>query len=354
MPDQVLTCSVQMDEAARSVCALFDYPFDGTSRFAVPTFRPPEDWSIGVIVGPSGSGKSSALRVFGQEDAVEWHPNLAVVSQFGTPENGYERLAAVGLNSLPTWVKPYHVLSTGERFRADLARRIRDGAVIDEFTSVVDRVVAKSASAALRRYVDRRGVKRLVLATCHYDVLEWLQPDWVFDTADRRMTVGRSERRPPIDIEVTPCTADEWAAFSAHHYLDPKLNKAARCWLATWNGARIGFASALAFPNGAFKNAWREHRTVVLPDYQGLGIGPRLSDVVASMFIEDGCRYFSKTAHPRLGAYRDASPLWRPTSKNRRSRSDYATTSTPTREDGYKMRHVNRVCFSHEFIGSAS
>lgn len=346
-----VSCSVEMDEAVRSVCSLFDYSFDGTSSFEIPTVQRLMDWSVGLIVGPSGSGKSSALRTFGREDEVEWDPARAIVSQFASPEDGYERLAAVGLSSLPSWVRPYHVLSTGEKFRADLARRLRDDAVIDEFTSVVDRVVARSASVALRRFVDRRGLKRVVLASCHYDIIEWLQPDWVFDTADRRMTVGRSERRPPIHIDIAPCDANEWAPFSAHHYLDPKLNTAARCWLASWNGTKIGFASALAFPNGAFKNAWREHRTVVFPDYQGLGIGPRLSDAVASFFVSDGCRYFSKTAHPRLGAYRDSSPLWRPTSKNRRNRQDYSTTMTITKEDRHKLKHVNRVCFSHEFVG---
>lgn len=345
------TCSVQVDEAVRSVCSLFDYPFDGTSSFEIPIIHQPSEWSIGLIVGPSGSGKSSALRAFGSDLSVQWEASLAIVSQFASPEDAAERLSAVGLNSLPAWVRPYHVLSTGEKFRADLARKIRDGAVIDEFTSVVDRAVARSASVALRRFVDAHGFKRIVLASCHYDIIEWLQPDWVFDTSDRRMTVGRSERRPPIRIDITPCNASEWPPFSQHHYLDPKLNAAARCWLASWNGVKIGFASALAFPNGAFKNAWREHRTVILPDYQGLGIGPRLSNTVASFFVADGCRYFSKTAHPRLGAYRDSSSLWRPTSKNRRNRADYQTMSTRTKEDGHKERHAQRVCFSHEFVG---
>jgi GNAT superfamily N-acetyltransferase len=248
-------------------------------------------------------------------------------------------------------VKPYHVLSTGERFRADLARRIKSGAVIDEFTSVVDRNVAKACSVALRRYADRNEIKRVVLASCHYDIIEWLQPDWVFDTATGATAGRRAERRPSIDLDIDPCGAEEWAAFSPHHYLTGEINPAAHCWLATWDGVRVAFSAALAFPNANFSNAWREHRTVVLPDFQGLGIGISISNAVASMFVARGCRYFSKTAHPRLGEYRNTSTLWRPTSKNGMSRRDYAQSKRKTKEDGHKHLHVNRACYSHEFIG---
>jgi GNAT superfamily N-acetyltransferase len=115
----------------------------------------------------------------------------------------------------------------------------------------------------------------------------------------------------------------------------------------------IGFSSALAFPNGNFKNAWREHRTVVLPDYQGMGVGVRISDAVAEIFVSDGCRYFSKTVHPRMGEYRNNSVLWAATSKNMKARADYLTTKTKTKEDGHKHRHAGRVAYSHEYIGQA-
>lgn len=344
-----LTCSVEMDDRVREIAAMFDYAFDGTSVFEVPSFEHPSDWTLGVIVGPSGSGKSSILRKFGAEDQIEWAETRAIVSHFSDAQDAQERLGAVGLNSVPDWMRPYRVLSTGQKFRADLARRLRDGAVIDEFTSVVDRVVAMSASVAMRRYIDKRGIRRVVIATCHRDVIPWLSPDWIYDTEDRRVTVGRSER-PRFDVEVVPCSANEWTRFARHHYLDGAINRSARCWIAELHGTPIGFSSALAFPNGAIKNAWREHRTVILPDYQGLGIGPRLSDAVASMFVANGCRYFSKTSHPRLGQYRESSPIWRATSKNRRSRADYSG-DYETKEDGHKMRHAHRVCFSHEFVG---
>tara|TARA_R110000868_G_scaffold63324_2_gene191250 strand:+ start:114 stop:1154 length:1041 start_codon:yes stop_codon:yes gene_type:complete len=344
-----------MDDKVREACAAFDYEFTGTSTFTVPDVHAPEDFGIGLIVGPSGSGKSSALQVFGQASSPIWRSELSVVSHFKSFREAHERLSAVGLNSIPSWVRPFHVLSTGEQFRANLARVLCSGAVVDEFTSVVDRNVARSASVAIRRFVDAQAFRRVVLATCHYDVTEWLQPDWVYDTADRRMTVGRSQIRPPICIDVIPASADRWRAFGPHHYLNEAINPSARCWVALWGDAVVGFASALAFPNGNMKSAWREHRTVVLPDYQGLGIGPRLSDAIGEIFLANGCRYFSKTAHPRLGGYRETSNKWRPTSKNGKKRPDYmTTTTTKTKEDGHKANHAGRSCFSHEYIGAAN
>lgn len=348
-----LECVVELDDTARAVCSMFDYEFNGTSRFKVPKMQIPTNFSLGLIVGPSGSGKSTLLKRFGTPSNIVWDEGRAVVSHFKTAEEAYERLGAVGLNSVPSWMRPHHVLSTGEKFRADLSRQIGDGAIVDEFTSVVDRNVAKSCSAALRRYVDAKGVKGMVLASCHYDIIEWLQPDWVFDTFTGTFAGRGLERRPKITLKIEPCSASEWDAFGVHHYLNTAINKSARSWVVTWGGVKVGFVAALAFPNANFKNAWREHRTVVLPDFQGLGIGVAISDAIAQMFKSEGYRYFSKTAHPRFGEYRNSSPMWKPTSKNGKARLDY-TTAYATKEDGHKMRHRGRVCYSHEFVGTAA
>lgn len=346
-----LISQVALDEVTAAISAMFDYEFNGESRFTPPVIpKVPSEFGVGLIVGPSGSGKSTLLKQFGAERKPRWFRDLSIASHFKDAEDASERLSAVGLNSIPTWLRPHHVLSTGEKFRADLARVLYHNAVIDEFTSVVDRNVAKACSVALRRYADKKNLRNVVLASCHYDIVEWLQPDWVFDTSTGQLAGRGSVQRPYIKLEVIPCSADIWPLFRQHHYLDGNINRSARCWLALWDGIPVGFASALRFPNGNFSNGWREHRTVILPDYQGLGIGVRLSDAVAKIFLTEGFRYFSKTAHPRLGEYRNASPSWKPTSKNGRSRQDYKEFRG-TKEDGHKHRHINRVCYSHEYIG---
>lgn len=351
---RTLSVTVKPDKIIAELSRAFDYAFTGTSVFTTPQIPDvPRRFGIGLIVGPSGSGKSTLLKRFGIEANITWDAGRAVCSHFADAEEAQAKLSAVGLNSIPAWMRPYDVLSTGEKFRADLARRLVDGAVVDEFTSVVDRNVAKACSHALRRYCGQQNLSNMVFASCHYDIIEWLQPDWLFDTSTGQLAGRGLERRPEINLEIVPCSTEAWAIFSNHHYLNHALNKAARCWLALWGSTPVGFASALAFPNGNMKNAWREHRTVVLPDYQGLGFGTRISDAVARMFISRGCRYFSKTSHPRMGGYRESSPLWKPTSKNRKARTDY-DPSKKTKEDGHKMRHANRVCYSHEFIGDAA
>jgi len=179
-----LTSSVERDEHIIASEKAFDCLFDGTSKY-YPWEKPknlPDDYNIGVIVGSSGSGKSTLLNEFGQEEKPEWNPNKSIISHFESPDDGINKLSAVGLSTVPNWYKPYHVLSNGEQFRADLARKIKDGAVIDEFTSVVDRNVAKAASVSLSKYIKKYEIKNVVISTCHEDILDWLEPDWVVNT----------------------------------------------------------------------------------------------------------------------------------------------------------------------------
>jgi hypothetical protein len=136
------------------------------------------------------SGKSTLLKNFGVEEEPQWNPNKSIVSHFNDPDDAINKLGSVGLNSVPSWYKPYQVLSNGEKFRADLARKVKSGAVIDEFTSVVDRVVAKAASVSLSRYVKNNDIENVVISTCHHDILDWLEPDWVIDTDTGEFTDG--------------------------------------------------------------------------------------------------------------------------------------------------------------------
>ncbi len=346
-----VTSSVRIDEYTRYAAAAFDYEFDGTVSFqpwAVPS-EIPDGFTIGAVVGPSGSGKSLFLREFGVPSVVEWDRGLAVVSHFQTPEDSVARLSAVGLNSIPSWMKPYHVLSLGEAFRADMARRMGDGAVFDEFTSVIDRDTAKSCARSLNRIATQSGWKGIVVATCHEDILPWLQPDWVFNTVDGSLTVGRWLRRPTIQLDIHRCRPDVWAAFAKHHYLTAEISRSAHCYVGLWDNKPVAFGSVLAFPHAIVKRGWREHRTVVLPEYQGMGIGPRFSDAVANIYVEDGCRYFSRTAHPRLGSYRDSSPNWRRTAHSNKTRTDMKDKREEHDFYNHWEHDTDRKCWAHEY-----
>jgi ABC-type glutathione transport system ATPase component len=153
-----------------------------------------DDWQIGVIVGPSGSGKTSIGReLFGGgkiEDLYSgWSKDKPIVDDIA-PEGDFNAvtglLAGVGLGDVPSWLRPFHALSNGQQFRAGLARVLSDGeedTIIDEFTSVVDRQIAKIGALAFAKAFRRTKGRRVVLLSCHYDILEWVQPDWVLDTS---------------------------------------------------------------------------------------------------------------------------------------------------------------------------
>lgn len=343
---------VQQDEITKSLSRAFEYSFDGVSEFTVPDM--PDicgSFNIGLIVGASGSGKSTLLKRFGEELFPYWFDDKCIASHFDNEEDAMTLMGAVGLNSVPTWFRPYSILSVGEQYRADLSRRLVDNAVIDEFTSVVNRSVAKSCAHSVAKHIRKEDIQGVVFSSCHYDIAEWLEPDWIYDTATGELTyrgsLHRPTRRPEIKLDIIPCGVEAWSMFKDHHYLTEDINASGKHWLCWWGDVVVGFASAIPFPSGTLKNAFRGHRTVVLPDFQGLGIGVRLSDAIAQMHLDEGKRYFSKTAHPRMGKYRNESELWKPTSKNMRERHNCVTENLQDR------MWLARNCFSysHEYIG---
>jgi GNAT superfamily N-acetyltransferase len=347
--EQPLTSTVEIDELTAELIKPFDYQSDGTENF-YPYLIPenlPKDFGIGVIVGASGTGKSTLLKSFGETKNPNWNDG-SIASNFNSPVEANEKLSASGLMSVPEWVKPFRVLSNGQQFRANLARSLHDGAVIDEFTSVIDRNVAKAASNAMARYVRKNNVKGIVLATVHRDILEYLEPDWVIDTDLGEWTSERYLHRPELVLTIHPASNKIWEHFSQYHYLTESLNKSARCYVGVWEGQVVGFVATMSYPSGTVQNAFREHRLVIHPDYQGLGLGPRLSEVVAKHYTDNGKRYFSKTSHPRLGGYRDQSKVWKPTSKNHMKRLDGSNDKKTNRWS----IDPNRWSYSHEFIGN--
>ena len=145
------------------------------------------EWNILLICGKSGSGKSTLLKEIGTPPKLEYDYTKAVVSQFPNldEEEVCDLLCGVGLSSVPTWLRKPQELSNGERARLDLCMSLycaRESgiALIDEFSSVVNRDVAKSMSYALQRYVRQKKLK-VVICSCHFDIIEWLTPDYIFN-----------------------------------------------------------------------------------------------------------------------------------------------------------------------------
>ena len=345
----ILEVTVDIDDTVKNIAQANDYDFNGTSTFKVPSFIKPIDYNIGVIMGPSGTGKSSLLKHFGHQLSFKPNPKKAISSQIDP-----NLLMKMGLSTIPSLCRPYHVLSNGEKHRCDLAYTLEhDGLVFDEFTSTVHRQLAMAISISLSKYVKSNNLK-LTLATCHEDVINWLEPDWVFNTITGQLTKRRLERQA-LQFEINACSTKAWKYFKDFHYLTSEIHQSAQCWIMHYNGDFVGFNSAIPFPNKYLKNAYREHRLVIHPNYQGLGLGKFFTEHIGDLYVKNGYRYYSKTSHPKLGNYRDNSKKWRPTIENKKDRSknylkQLSKKSTHRSLVDYKA-HANRLCFSHEYIG---
>jgi len=149
-------------------------------------------WNIGLIVGGSGTGKSTiANEIFGDYFTDYNYHSQAVIDDMPKGKSIKDitkAFTSVGFASPPSWLKPYSVLSNGEKMRCDLANCIlqeKEIIIFDEFTSVVNREVAKTGSYAISKAVKKLN-KKFIAVACHSDIIEWLEPDWIYNTDEQR------------------------------------------------------------------------------------------------------------------------------------------------------------------------
>jgi len=133
----------------------------------------------------------------------------------------------------------------------------------------------------------------------------------VFDVNLQRFEWRERRRFPQIIINIEKTDRKTWDLFRKYHYLDHNLSNSAQCYLATWEDKPVGFCSVIHFPHPSSRILKREHRTVVLPDFQGIGIGNRLSEFVAKIYVNLGYRFISTTSAPSMIKYRSNSKNWR-------------------------------------------
>lgn len=319
------------------------------------------EWNVGLIVGPSGCGKSTVARHLWAEEMarsaqLDWPTDKCVLDGFPqgmSIKDIVELLSGVGFSAPPNWLRPFRVLSQGEQFRVTMARVLAEMpqlAVVDEFTSVVDRTVAQIGSSAIAKAVRRRNQK-FVAVSCHSDIIDWLDPDWIFRPDERKFGWRLLQGRPTIDLQVCRVHHSAWSRFHQYHYLTSTINKSAVCFCAFWKGRPVAFDAWLSF-FGKLKDdrkARRGHRTVCLPDYQGVGIGNALFTFAASLWKGLGYRAFSATGHPAEIAHRKRSELWRMT------RGPGFTARDTGRHARWmaKSRASSRLTASFEYVGPA-
>lgn len=315
--DVVVEVAVSSSVRARQLEALFDVPRAerSTMRWRGGVDIDERPWNVGLVVGPSGSGKSVvSASLFGRQKDFTWS-GASVVDDFDSSlsmEEISKACSAVGFNTIPSWLRPYKVLSTGEKFRVELARLLLcqdDILIMDEFTSVVDRQVAKIGSHAVQKYI-RKQNRKFVAVSCHDDIVDWLQPDWILEPATMTLTWRSLRRRPGIDVTIRKVHWGAWKLFSRYHYMTAQLNKNAQCFALLVGDKMVSFDAVIHMPHPINKRIKALHRGVTLPDWQGLGLTFVLSETLGAAYKALGYELRSYPAHPGFVRARDRSPNW--------------------------------------------
>ena len=273
-------------------------------------------------------------RHFGASAVVEWDPTASVISHFRNSAQAAQVFQSVGLK-MDTATELHSQLSTGEQFQADIARLLVElpngPVVVDEFCSALD----VSSARQLCQGLCNAGVSGWVVASCCSAIVDvdGLRPQWLFDSSNgccstfdlSSANTSALHTTPPMDpatllgaptvsIQIQPCAHSVWDIFKRHHYKSEQLSHKAEANVALasvflpgatepiCHGTPVGFvATILHAAKGptAAQAPRRAHRTVVLPEWQGLGLGSLISDAVAAFHFKQGREYFGQTVHPR-------------------------------------------------------
>lgn len=315
-PSESFLCQMAANSVDLDIASKLTHSFNVDADLDTP-------WQVGLIVGASGSGKTTlAKQIFGQncmDFVVDY--DKPVIDQF--PEDWeyaqcQAALVGIGLSQVPCWVRPLKTLSNGQQHRAIAALMMatHDDFVVDEWTSVVDRTVGKAMSLCLGKHA-RKSNKRVVAVSCHYDVLEWLDPDWVIDCNkaeyhDRR-SLRRGERKENLVFDVRPVDGKTWRYFSKYHYLSENLpGGIVRFFGVFHNGEQIGFQCLANYkpPVKGKPILMHSNRTVIHPDYVGLGLGIKVIEATCSIVEKEGFQVWAKFSSAPVAKAFDKSNNW--------------------------------------------
>lgn len=321
-------------------------------------------FNIGLIVGASGSGKTTlAKQIFG-DDVFGFECDLSkpVIEQF-PDEYDYndcaKMLSGIGLTAVPCWIRPMYTLSNGQQARAIAALQMAtmDVFVVDEWTSVVDRTVAKAMSNCLQKFA-RKNNKTVIALSCHYDVFEWLNPDWVIDCNKQEYIERRSlwqdyERQEKLEFTIRECDKSTWRYFSKYHYLSSKLSVGRQKFFGLYQGIeQVGFIAYSNYVPCRKGTVMQMHfnRVVIHPDYVGLGLGEHFINQTAIIVKNQGYDVRSKFSSAPTHKILQRNPsLWKLINIQRAMKTQ-ATSASSNRKSSNAFREKVKT-YSYKYIG---
>jgi len=322
----------------------------------------PKKWNVGLVYGNSGSGKTTMIKHLFGEDIfdVELDENKPIINQL-PKDLSYDECAimlnGIGLNSVPCWIRPVKTLSNGQRARAEavyLMTKSKDVVFIDEWTSVVDRTVAKAMSLCLKKYATRTD-KKVIVCSCHYDIIEWLKPDWLIDCNKQQFELPKSEafffkEREQLQFDIREIDRKSWKFFSKYHYLSDRLAGGTLYIYGLFhNEVQIGFQCFANYVPHR-KNTtiiYHSNRTVVHPDYNGLGLGIKLINETSELLAQKiDCRIMAKFSSVPVYKAMSKQASWRYLGFKRKMGVEKLGGSM-TRNGGFREKGVKTYNFEY-------
>lgn len=330
-------------------------------KLEINNIKIPENWNIGLVYGASGSGKTTlAKHLFGNDIfKCELNENLSIIDQL-PKEFSYEECAnilnGIGLNSVNCWIRPIKTLSNGQKARAEAAYLMCNSELvcIDEWTSVVDRTVAKAMSVCIHKFAKKYN-KKIILLSCHYDILEWVKPDWLIDCNKQEFKLPKTDvfffnEREKLEFTIKEVGRETWKYFSKYHYLSELLPGGKIYLYGLFYGEnQIGFqcfANYTPHKKGT-KIIFHSNRTVIHPDYNGLGLGIILINETSKILQEKiNCRIMAKFSSTPVFKAMIKQKQWKFLGENRLM-SKMKTGCSMGRKSGFREGGIKTYNFEY-------
>ena len=192
-----------------------------------------ESANVVYITGDSGGGKSSLLKELKKYYEVEdfdfdTNSDTAIIDLVGDSfSEALNILSKVGLGEARLFIKPYKYLSDGQKYRFQLGMMLykkQKVLCIDEFTSFLDRTNASVVAYNMQKVCRRNGIK-LIVATAHSDLEEFLNPDMIIDFGSDEDEVVTRHREVDIsynpfkkDLKIEDGTKEDFYKLIKYHY----------------------------------------------------------------------------------------------------------------------------------------